>query len=76
MSHPNRNWKRRWIVDAAKKEARHEGGLVVSFAEYGQGAAVNTQAIYEALEKEFPGHGGSRLAKLLEQARRIYAESR
>lgn len=30
-NHPNRNWRRRWVVDLAAQTATHESGLVVKF---------------------------------------------
>jgi hypothetical protein len=37
MSHPNRNWQRRWRVDLAACTAAHENGLVVRFREHPEG---------------------------------------
>lgn len=32
MSHPNRNWKRRWVVDPVARTASHVDGWVFQFA--------------------------------------------
>lgn len=30
-NHPNRNWRRRWVIDLAAMTATHDSGLVVQF---------------------------------------------
>lgn len=30
-NHPNRNWRRRWVIDLAAMTATHDSGLVIQF---------------------------------------------
>lgn len=37
MSHPNRNWQRKWSVDFETQTARHEDGWVFEFSKVADG---------------------------------------
>lgn len=37
MTHPNRNWHRRWTVDFEQQTATHEEGWVVKFEKVSDG---------------------------------------
>jgi hypothetical protein len=78
VSHPNRNWHARWVVDIGRLEAHHgPTGLVVRFQRRGDGwdeMAVNEQEIRRALNALHGDTGARRIARLMREAEEIFRE--
>lgn len=80
-NHPNRGWRARWTIDAARREARHgPSGLVVRFrpdaGEPGawDGDAVNGAEVAEALAERHGADAPRMLARLMREAGEAWSE--
>lgn len=69
-NHPNRNWRRRWTVDAAAMTATHDSGLIVRFRETGDGYDGEIIAGMPDLSRsvDVATSQAQRLARLLREA--------
>ena len=79
VSHPNRGWRGRWIVDPAACEASHgPSGLVVKFTAAADGGwsgeAVNLGEVFLALKDAGTKDIERVLARLIREAGDIYKE--
>lgn len=79
-NHPNRGWRKRWTVDAARREARHgPTGLVVRFEPHPdgshEGTSPNGPEVFAALRAEYGADEAvRRIARLMRESGEIYAQ--
>jgi hypothetical protein len=80
MAGRHANWHKRWTVDAAAREARHESGLVVAFncephaGDAPRGAARNADQVEGELARTHGPHNApAMLRRLIAEASQAYA---
>lgn len=75
MTHPNRNWKRRWTLDEAGTTARHETGLVVNWNGHDavlDNASSKVAGESIAAEDGTDRHVGARVYRLIAEATQLF----
>lgn len=78
-NHPNRGWRKRWVVNTAQRTATHQSGLTVQFdAQPDEEGGINGRVISSlptlSADRAQAQRQANTLARLLREAGEIYQE--
>jgi hypothetical protein len=78
-NHPNRNWKRKWVVNADCSQATHDCGLIARYHPFPSGdwtvECSNRPQMLEALVAAGEPRPAERIERLIWEARELFKRS-